>query len=317
MPSIGLPGILPAPGRPIEESEREEVVIGAKPKHYDLYPEPPTCPKKMTRSDYCLTAEGQYKDSGHGLLGGMAWVDIAFDVPPGLSPDKEREMRAKQNKRLQDARENVALREDKLEDPSEKEKLKEPLVDTAEYNFVFGLAVSTDKLKDFLLRALRDNLSKGRATPKIQETYDLLRGRCFESLDCHSNGAMICLHALFNKDVKARDVRLFGPQITPGTLSDWKHLLRSKQIETLEIIIAEKDPVPYLTRGASHFIPGKVPYDTAKGIVSKFLLGEVKGLKWTHVECDLEKWWTFSCHDMRHYQKALKEKECARPPFRS
>jgi hypothetical protein len=243
----------------------------------------------------------RYISSGHGLIGGVAWQNIAFYVPPDLLPERDQELRAEADKRLQAAMDLAGFPKDKR-------------IDTSQYNFVLGLAVSSGALTDAARRALRDNLSKGRATPAMQEQYDLLRGRSFEPLDCHSNGAMICLAALSNQDVEAPHVRLFGPQLTPGALAEWKQLLGSHRIKTLQIYISDRDPVPPLSYLARNLIPGKPTFDTAVHLTSEALkdegmlledMGEEEGLKIIYVDCHVESvfWFSLECHEVTHYQE--------------
>lgn len=190
--------------------------VRTKTAHYQKFPEPPS----------------PYEFFGRGLIGGVGWTAAPYDF--NAPPDLTEEQRLIAEINLDKARELAGIK-------------KNEFVDPREYNFILGLAISRTFITDTLFRALRDNLNQGRATPQIQQKYELLRGKSFKPLDCHSNGAMICLSALANGDVAAKDVRLFGPQITPMALNEWKRLLRSGQISSLKIYISEADPIPPLS----------------------------------------------------------------------
>ncbi|MCZ6772773.1 MAG: hypothetical protein O7G83_12475, partial [Proteobacteria bacterium] len=114
---------------------------------------------------------------------------------------------------------------------------------------IIGVALSSNFVADLGLRVLWDNMSKGQVTPKIARYYKLLKGKSFRQLDCHSNGAMVCLAAIANGDLKAKEVRLLGPQITPAALREWQRLAREKNMR-VTIYYNNRDPVPWVSNEA-------------------------------------------------------------------
>jgi hypothetical protein len=117
-------------------------------------------------------------------------------------------------------------------------------VDFGKYNFVLGIAASTDVYQDLSSRVVFDEYSNGQFSAREQAGYASLKGRQFDELGCHSNGAMICLAALENRDIKVDHVALYGPQITVESLQMWDQLVRSGQVKSVEININTNDPVP-------------------------------------------------------------------------
>lgn len=170
--------------------------------------------------------ERTYVPSGNGLIGGTTWI-AGYNVPAGSSP----ELRAHAKKRF---REQAVLAGIPYNEA----------VDFDRFSFVLGIASSTAAFTDLRKRVLFDNLSAGKATPQIQSAYNSLKGRSFDELDCHSNGAMICLAALENKDIVADRVVLYGPQITPESLALWQQLIKSRRVRSVQIYLNQNDPVP-------------------------------------------------------------------------
>ena len=83
-----------------------------------------------------------------------------------------------------------------------------------------------DWFTDLKIRVVFDELTKGQFSANEQRLYEKLRGKQFDVLGCHSNGAMICLAALENKDIKAENVVLYGPQVTRESLEMWDKLVQ-------------------------------------------------------------------------------------------
>lgn len=164
--------------------------------------------------------------SGNGLIGGTTWI-AGYNVPAGSSPA----LRAKAKKMLREQAELAGIPYNEA-------------VDFERYNFVLGIAKSTSAFTDLRKRVLFDNLSNGKETTQMQAAYNSLKGRSFDELDCHSNGAMICLAALENKDIIADRVVLYGPQITPESLALWQGLILSRRVRSVQIYINQNDPVP-------------------------------------------------------------------------
>jgi len=166
-----------------------------------------------------------YRPSGSALLGGTTWI-VGYNVQnadPKLVA-KEREMMALQMK----------LANSPYSDG----------VDFTRYNFVLGIAASTDVFTDLSTRVIFDELTNGKFSVEEQKAYDSLKNRQFNELACHSNSAMICLAALENKEVIADRVVLYGPQITIESLGMWDELVRSGRVKSVQIYINRSDPVP-------------------------------------------------------------------------
>lgn len=170
--------------------------------------------------------------SGDGrsiLVGGTGWV-FGFNIGEGNESLREEAMR-----RLWQQMELAGV------DP-------EKFVNMAEYKFLIGVATHHHPVVDAVWRvAFHDQFSDGEYSAAEQPLYASLRGRKAENLDCHSNGAMVCLSALSHDDVAAGTVRLFGPQITQASLLKWQRLLDDKKIARLEIHLNQGDPIAPLS----------------------------------------------------------------------
>jgi tetratricopeptide (TPR) repeat protein len=176
------------------------------------------------------------------LIGGMTWEygTYAMNVPTSLSRD--RALHSRLVKEFVDRMKLRGVKEDRLFDPKD-------------YNFILGVARSSNVWGD-LPRVLLDDLDRGRATPAMQREYDLLRNRTFDALDCHSNGAMICLAALSKSHITLTEpkiVRLFGPQITHGALVQWQDLATKHKLD-LRIYFNDGDAVPRISYLAQYLI---------------------------------------------------------------
>ena len=167
----------------------------------------------------------RYRPSGNGMIGGTVWI-VGYNVQnadPKLIA-KERAMMAQQ----------MQLAGLPYADG----------VDFDRYNFVLGIAASTDVFTDLSQRVVFDQLKNGQFSVEHQKAYDSLKNRAFGELACHSNGAMICLAALENKDVVADRVVLYGPQVTIESLRLWNELVRSGRVKSVQLYINQGDPVP-------------------------------------------------------------------------
>jgi hypothetical protein len=138
------------------------------------------------------------------------------------------------------------------------------LLDLDKYEFAFGLAISPDiSAMDLteLLRAIADDTLEGVWSQKTRKNYPSLIGRDFDTLTCHSNGAMICIAALRNGDIAARSVTLWGPQITADSLAGWQTLVTQGWVESVQMKWTDRDIVPI------------VSYDLGKYELGKFVAG--------------------------------------------
>jgi hypothetical protein len=170
----------------------------------------------------------RYQPSGNGLVGGTKWL-LGYNVQttdPAVVA-RAREMLKKQM-------ELAGVQYDEK-------------IDFDRYNFVLGIAISTKAFIDLPSRVLLDQFLNGQFTADQQTAYASLKGRSFNELACHSNGAMICLAALARKDVTAKHVVLYGPQITPDSLRMWDQLVRSGQVGSVEMRVNQGDLVPPLS----------------------------------------------------------------------
>ena len=128
---------------------------------------------------------------------------------------------------------------------------------------------------------------------------------------------MICLGALANEDVVARDVRLFGPQLTPATLEEWRSLQRSGKIKTLEIHINEGDPIPAVSYAARYSLPGTRTTDTASqltaavlsqtGVLKRGIEESVPSVKVFVHPCpvSVESRYLLECHEAQNYRRVM------------
>lgn len=169
-----------------------------------------------------------YAHSGNGLVGGTSWK-LGYYAPTDASPElkaKALEM-LKEQQSLAGANYQRAINFDK-------------------YNFVIGIAASTHIMRDLATRVIFDQLRNGQFTagPDYQSAYNSLKGRSFDNLGCHSNGAMVCLAALENGDIQADNVTLYGPQVTTESLALWNQLVEEGKIKSLKVVINKNDPVP-------------------------------------------------------------------------
>ena len=167
----------------------------------------------------------QYKFAGNGLIGGTGWRLIASRKPG--EPAKRMCEVIKQQSKLANSPFAAG-------------------VDCEHYQFVLGIADSFDVFTDLRDRVAFDDLTNGQFSAHEQRFYDVLRGKQFGELGCHSNGAMLCLAALENEDVKADHVVLYGPQVTRETLTMWDQLVRDGRVKSVKVYINENDMVPAL-----------------------------------------------------------------------
>lgn len=207
-----------------------------------------------------------FRQSGRGLVGGTTWEfrTYAYNVPPNVSAEQAMEIRSKADRELD--------RQFQLSGRS-----KEGFVETDHYHFIVGVATSSNFGIDLVQRVIWDQLTRGRATPLLQEDYNKLRHRAFTQLDCHSNGAMVCLAALANGDATAGRVRLLGPQITRAALKEWENLVKTRRIQSLEIHFNDKDPIAALSYLDGFLVPSKddpLLIQAGRRIVSDVLFGQ-------------------------------------------
>ena len=142
-----------------------------------------------------------------------------------------------------------------------------------DYEMIVGFAKSGSIAGDLMERVIgvpfdSDQATLGKLTSRGTGLYASLKTMRTPRLDCHSNGAMVCLHALRAGDIQSStgpngrsmlDVRLYGPQITPAAVRAWRSLITEGKIRSLEITFNEGDPV-----GPASYALGGMPYHAGR-----------------------------------------------------
>lgn len=170
----------------------------------------------------------------HGLVGGTTWT-YGFQWPrENCDPKCTAEIEKSLQKQLE-------LFCSSQGDP--KKCIKDGLPFSKDnYDFVVSMGSAHSAVQDLATRVLWDGPSFGEFTRQHKEIFASLKGRDFETLDCHSNGAMLCLAALRSGDTTAKEVRLFGPQINPEAAARWKEYAATTGTR-ITIYINNGDPV--------------------------------------------------------------------------
>ena len=184
---------------------------------YDLDPE---IGRNLERAEDAL----RWRPSGNGMILGTG-AQERWAIPPGYSREQRERLYAALTAQYRAANREI---------PPE----------LSRFDFVIGVAYSSNRLADLLARVSRDQFTAIPVPEDERLGYSALRGRRFETLSCHSAGAMLCLLALVNDDVRATDVVLYGPQVTPSALQVWQRQLSSGRIRSLRIVVADEDPIP-------------------------------------------------------------------------
>ncbi len=248
------------------------------------------------------SSDRQYVASGNGLVGGTGWI-VGYNVPnatPALIA-KAKAMLAQQERLA-----NLSRGDPETAHPYS------DAIDFQHYNFVIGIAADTDFGWDLVKRVIsHDEFTEGRYSIENMPGYASLRGRSFNDLACHSNGAMVCLAALEKKDVKAENVVLYGPQITQEALEQWDGLVRSGQVKSVTVVINSGDPVPPLSLGFEDYVhsQGQVlrqTYATKPLLMTGGLTSAINQTAprlLVHVyDCPLELTDPLHCHSMETYR---------------
>lgn len=128
----------------------------------------------------------------------------------------------------------------------------DPPLDPKDRDLVVGLASTHHAVWDLINRVVGwgpfgDQSSAGAFTARSRPLYAALRNITTVDLQCHSNGAMVCLRAVAQGDITSSngrlEVHLLGPQITPAAADEWRQLLQARYISGLHIHLLENDPV--------------------------------------------------------------------------
>lgn len=237
----------------------------------------------VERKEYAARPR-DYKPAGIGLVGGTTGI-YGYNVPTG---EKGKKLREEANRKFRKLGELAGIGEEALIDPNK-------------YNFILGVAASHGFWTDLFKRVVRDHWGEGRFSAENRELYASLKNREFVRLDCHSNGAMVCLAALELGDAKSRHVRLFGPQITPESVSRWRKLMDERKVSSVEIYINKGDPVPWVSYFFGSLDPGS-PYLPLGLYVDLKLRAPDIVVKRLDCQGDIE-----TCHSMKTYQENIGE----------
>lgn len=174
----------------------------------------------------------------HGLVGGTTWT-FGFKWPRKQCDDK---CKAEIDKKLDKQLRLYCSSQDKPE-----QCVKAGLPFTREnYDMVVSMAGFHTPIEDLATRVVWDGASFGEFSRQHAEIFGSLKDRHFDVLDCHSNGAMLCLAALRSGETTARKVRLFGPQINAGAAKRWRKWA-DKSGNLIEVYINNGDPVPAIS----------------------------------------------------------------------
>lgn len=229
----------------------------------------------------------EYIPSGNGLIGGTTWI-AGYNAPRNATPA----VRAQAERMLAQQARLAGIPYDSA-------------VDFKRYDFVLGIAASTNTVIDLAKRVLFDELSNGKASTYMQTAYSSLKGHSFDELACHSNGAMVCLAALENEDVRADRVVLYGPQITFESVRMWQQLVETGRVKSVQIYINKNDPVPPFSMAF-----GGGVLNTAIGAMPLLNLGIMSGVLHELAPSIGVKTFscgglvpTLDCHDMRVYKE--------------
>ncbi|MBK6905567.1 MAG: hypothetical protein IPH08_00015 [Rhodocyclaceae bacterium] len=228
-----------------------------------------------------MSVERTYVPSGNGLIGGTTWI-AGYNVPAGSA-------------RAACARQKVFASR-----PFWRVFPINEAVDFDRFSFVLGIASSTAAFTDLRKRVLFDNLSAGKATPQMQSAYNSLKGRSFDELDCHSNGAMICLAALENKEHRCRSCGALRPADHARSLALWQQLIKSRRVRSVQIYLNQNDPVPAVAMAFSAKAALNVGLLDVKAM-DRFIKDSAPSIG---VKVFLAAVWcpTLECHDLRAYK---------------
>jgi len=231
----------------------------------------------------------RYQEYNHGLILGLTAIG-GFNVLPGSSQ---------------------AIQEHAAESFNKQQRLANgPAISPAGYDFIVGMAKST-MLDRELWRGLLDNTLHGAYSAYEREIYPSIKGRSFDILECHSNGAMVCLAGLSRGDLAAREVRLFGPQITTSSLGGWSQLVANGYIERVDIYWMDVDPIPLISLGIDQilYIPMKWPVKSASAIrVLQQQIASHPSIGLHVIDCPVVAEIVndfFACHRVQQYQQAM------------
>lgn len=170
----------------------------------------------------------------HGLVGGTTWT-FGYRWPPG-----ECDLRCTEKVESSLGRQLSLFCSSQ---PNPEKCVAAGLPFTKEsYDLVVSMASSHSAIEDLATRVISDGVEFGEFSRRNKEIFASLEGRDFATLDCHSNGAMLCLAALRSGATTAKEVRLFGPQINAKAAALWSDYA-AKSGAKVTIYINNGDPV--------------------------------------------------------------------------
>lgn len=263
---------------------------------------------------------------GRGLVGGTTWT-YGFKRPKA---DCDEACLTKMR------RQAYLDHLERCKQQEEPEKcVNEPIPFTPDvYSFAMSAARYSTPLEDLVTRVVFDSATFGEFTRQNQEMFKEIKGKNFDVLDCHSNGAMLCLAALRSGDTKTKEVRLFGPQINPEAAEIW-YAYSVKNNVKVTVYINKGDPVPAASwvfsspeRGTvgtrvGAWVDNRMTDPVAVAKVMGAVLGagtseavpedlRANGLQVVQFECS--KLPSLDCHSMLQYEKNLQEWEANKLP---
>jgi hypothetical protein len=251
---------------------------------------------------------------GHGLVGGTTWT-YGFKWPQ-MKCDEA--CKGDMDKRLYAQLLAYCAQQDDA-----KKCVADGLPFTPElYDMVISMGSYNTALYDLATRVVFDGATYGEYSRQHKEIFAALKGRKFDVLDCHSNGAMLCLAALRSGDTTAREVRLFGPQINPEAARIWRDYSRQTGTK-VTVYINSGDPVapvswllPTPPAGTDWNLPNvwllktlAGPGKFAAAAFNSFLDIKVVRSKCKNIP-------SLDCHSMKLYEKQLPDRLPALPGIR-
>lgn len=263
---------------------------------------------------------------GRGLVGGTTWT-YGFRRPKADCDE------ACLTKMRRQAYVDHLDRCAQQEDPEK--CVNEPIPFTPDlYSFVMSAARYSTPLEDLVTRVVFDSATFGEFSRQNQEMFREIKGKNFEVLDCHSNGAMLCLAALRSGDTKTKEVRLFGPQINREAAEMWYEFSVKNKVK-VTVFINNGDPVPAASWVFSSPEPGTAVTQVGAWVDNRMtdpvavakVMGAVLGAGTSGavpeelranglqvVRFDCSKIPNLDCHSMLQYEKNLKEWEANKLP---
>lgn len=268
----------------------------------------------------------QPPSDGRGLVGGTTWT-YGFKRPKA---DCDEACLTKMRRQAYlDHLDRCAQQEDP------EKCVNEPIPFTPDlYAFVMSAARYSTPLEDLVTRVAFDSATFGEFSRQNQEMFKEIKGKNFDVLDCHSNGAMLCLAALRSGDTKTKEVRLFGPQINAAAAQMWYEYSVKNNVK-VTIFINNGDPVPAASlafsspelgaagRQVGAWVENRMTDPVAVAKVMGAVLGagtseavpeslRASGLQVVQFECS--KLPSLDCHSMLQYEKNLQEWEANKLP---